>query len=166
MSTEDDKQLARQEMQRNLSAASQVSQMKQSVMKGKTFKTRLMDRAMEPTFMLNDQIEVGGAVTMNLKANDLLYVHYDNGFHLRRIVKQATSTGEMSFIVRGDADDGLTWTIASNQIIGKVVSANRNGEPLRLAKPRPPASNALEKALYWAQDQVELLKERLDKKTP
>jgi len=151
---------ARQDIQRNMGLAAQVSQMKQSVMKGKTFKARWGDRAMEPTLLPGDVIEVGGVTTVDLKTGDLVYFQYNEQFLARRIARHSMSGTEMGFLVKAESGEHQDLTIPATQVIGRIVNVERRGQVIQLQRDRgaemgSQMSGYLGKALDWIQDTID-----------
>ncbi|MBM3461976.1 MAG: hypothetical protein FJX76_07740 [Armatimonadetes bacterium] len=150
---------ARQEINRNMAAAAQVSQMRQAVLKGKTFKSRYGEKNMHPLVHPGDVLEIGGATLMEIKPNDLLYFQQDNGFQVRRVVRHSVTGGELSFIVK--AEDATTeTTLPAAQIIGRVVRIERHGEIIELVRfgggdIQKQLGPMLGKAANWVQDTID-----------
>ncbi len=139
MADERERDRARLEIQKNMTQATHVSQMRQSVMKGRTFKIRYLDKAMEPALVPGDVIEVGGATVMQYKAGDLVYYHAGDLFYVRRIVRHNTASGEMAFMVKTEATDEIV-SLGATQIIGRVINIERRGETINLVRKRADTS--------------------------
>jgi hypothetical protein len=124
----------RLEIQKNMNAAAQVSQMRQSVSKGKTFRARYVDQRMRPTLVPGDVLEIGGCTVIEYKPGDLVYFHTGEDFQVRKIARHTMSGADMAFSVK--SEDGDEFNLAASQIIGRVVTIHRKGEAIQIIQTR------------------------------
>lgn len=156
------KQAARQEIDKNMAAAVRVSQMKQNLLKGKTFKARYLDNQMEPTLQPGDTIEVGGCAVMEFRAGDLVYFQQQEAFEVRKIVRHSREGSEIAFLVKAEASMGET-TLPANQILGRVMTIERRGQTIVLHRPKP--ANLGERILPMADDALNWIRAMVEKVT-
>ena len=83
--------------------------------------------SMHPTIRHGDLITVEPVEPCNLKNGDIILYHLQNSFIAHRIVNIEDQNGcGLSFILRGDASAGCDAPVKPEQVLGKVVSLERN----------------------------------------
>jgi signal peptidase len=83
--------------------------------------------SMHPTIRHMDLITVEPVAPNNLKRGDIILYRLQNGFIAHRIVNIEEQNGcGLTFIVRGDGSTACDAPVKEAQVLGKVVSLERN----------------------------------------
>jgi signal peptidase I len=112
---------------------------------GGSLSFKILSGSMRPTLEVGDIVKVSGVEPSDVHVGDILAFRVGQNAVIHRIIGKSRFDRQLIFRHRGDAG-GLPATIEEKNIIGKVLSINRNGLEIPLDTLRVTFSN---KILGW-----------------
>ena len=92
-------------------------------------------RSMTPTIREGETITVNPVTHLEVRKGDIILYHNDTGVIAHRVVyiqRPDPRRPQVSFILRGDASVTDDKPVTEGQILGKVISVERNGRTIDL----------------------------------
>ena len=100
---------------------------------GRSVRFSAPGRSMYPTIREGETITVRPVSSSAVKVGDIILYCWEKGVIAHRVVgTENTHAGGPRFILRGDSSGACDERVKPEQILGKVVVADRNGRPIDL----------------------------------
>ena len=113
---------------------------------GHSVRFRAKGQSMHPTIRDGERITAKPADPADVRVSDIILYRAKRGLIAHRVVEMRSpehSSLITSFIVRGDGSDSADEPVEGRQVLGKVVSVERNRRNVMLAGPRAKIARAL-----------------------
>ena len=102
---------------------------------GQSVRFKAPGKSMKPTIREEETITVEPVIPMKVCKGDIILYNNNTGVIAHRVVRilrKDTSQPPDSFILRGDASIADDKPVAAAQVLGKVISVERNGRTMDL----------------------------------
>jgi signal peptidase I len=104
---------------------------------GQRVRFKAPGRSMNPTIKEGETIIIQPAAPSAVRKGDIILYSFENGFIAHRVVRILKRKGDAScFIMRGDASDSSDCPVSAQQVLGKVISVEREGRSIDLYSQR------------------------------
>ncbi len=130
----------------DLKTVEMISRWRKKLSKGEHIKVKIVDKGMLPTINIGDIAEIIPIHTSSLKSNNIIFFRQNETFLVRRII-ECMYSGNGEFRVKGDNQSEPEPLVAASQIIGKVISIERDGQRIEIEKTLASAFGQLNKKL-------------------
>lgn len=110
-----------------------MTRWRKKLSKGEHIKVKIMDKGMMPTVNIGDIAEIIPVHTSNLKSNNVIFYRQSETFVVRRII-ECIYSGSGEFRVKGDNQMQAEPLVTASQILGKVISIERDGQRIELER--------------------------------
>jgi hypothetical protein len=124
---------AKDMLQQDLKTVDMMTRWRKQFAKGEHLFIKIVDKGMMPTVKIGDTVEVASVNAMDLRVGNVIFYRQSDAFIVRRIIQVNFNRGGQ-FNVKGDAVDNEEPVLAASQIIGKIISLDRDGEKIYLDK--------------------------------
>ncbi len=104
---------------------------------GQRVRFKAPGRSMQPTIIEGETITVEPVAPQAVRKGDIILYSFERGFIAHRVVRILRRKGDAPcFIMRGDASDSFDYPVAAQQVLGKVISVEREGRSVDLYSQR------------------------------
>jgi signal peptidase I len=104
---------------------------------GQTVRFKAPGRSMNPTIKEGETITIQPAAPSAVSKGDIILYSFERGFIAHRVLRILRRKGDAPcFIMRGDASDATDYPVAAQQVLGKVISVEREGRSIDLYNKR------------------------------
>ncbi len=134
----------KERLSQDLKIVNAMAKWKQKLARGEHIKVKIVDKGMMPTINMGDIAEVVPVQTSTLKAGALVFMRQNENFVVRRIV-EAIYSGRGEFRVKGDNQVDPEPNVPAGNILGKVVTIERDGQRIEMEKSFATTLNQLNK---------------------
>lgn len=131
-------------LNQDLAIVNVMSKWKQKLSRGEHIKVKISDKGMMPTINMGDVAEVVPVQTSSLKNGTLVFLRQKDSFVVRRIVETIYS-GRGEFKVKGDNQVEPEPNVPAGNVLGKVITVERDGQRIELEKSFASTLNQLNK---------------------
>ena len=128
----------------DLKTVDMMTRWRKKLSKGEHIKVKIMDKGMMPTMNIGDIAEIMPVHTSNLKPNNVIFFRQNETFVVRRIL-ECIYSGSGEFRAKGDNQTEPEPLVTASQILGKVISIERDGQRIELEKTLSSALGQLNK---------------------
>lgn len=123
----------KERLDQDLKIVNAMAKWKQKLAKGEHIKVKIVDKGMMPTINMGDIVEVVPVHTSNLKAGALVFFRQNEVFMVRRIIETVYS-GRGEFKVKGDNQTDPEPMVPAGNVLGKVITIERDGQRIEMEK--------------------------------
>jgi signal peptidase I len=92
---------------------------------------RIISGSMSPLIDINDRVLVRKVSQSEVKLRDIILFKSDDVLITHRVVGKFYNNGQLCFIQKGDRG-GLALSVTAQNVLGKVIAVEKNGQYLRL----------------------------------
>lgn len=105
--------------------------------KGQSVRFKAPGRSMNPTIKEGETITIQPVAASTVGKGDIILYSFKKGFIAHRVVRILRKKSDApSFIMRGDASGASDCPVSAQQVLGKVISVEREGRNLDLYSQR------------------------------
>lgn len=96
---------------------------------------RIISGSMQPLIDINDRVLVRKIAPSEVRIRDIILFKSDDVFVAHRVVGKFYNNGQLYFIQKGDRG-GLALSVTAQDVLGKVITVEKNGQYLELDRGR------------------------------
>jgi len=97
-----------------------------------TIEIKMQGYSMFPTLKTGDTAHVEKCTTDKVKRGDILVFRHNSSFIAHRLINIQNENGKIHFLAKGDNNRHYDTLFAENELVGKIISVNQNGNVKRL----------------------------------
>jgi signal peptidase I len=104
---------------------------------GQRVRFKAPGRSMQPTIKEGETITIQPTAASTVRKGDIILYSFERGFIAHRVVRILRRKGDFPrFIMRGDASGSFDYPVSAQQVLGKVISVEREGRSVDLYSQR------------------------------